>query len=130
MHLDELWHIGSDEVGLLPVVGHTPPGDAVQVTFFVLWQEPVGIQAPPTDKVAAVTVYDLPVVSKLPLSVIPQFGPIIWALPVGSMPTIDDVGKPRVYIQDVFVPPLMFVATARATTAWLPTPKTFMKYVG
>src|SRR5579859_997787 len=60
----------------------------------------------------------------------PQFGAISRPLPVTSMPTMADVGGPKVYRQSLFVPPTTFVATARAATGLLPTPKICMKYVG
>ena len=49
------------------------------------------------------------------------------------MPSIEALGVPSVYRQPYvvpFVPPLKFVATARAVIVSLLTPKTFMKNVG
>src|SRR6266446_5912708 len=85
---------------------------------------------PATETVLAWIVYEFPVVSKLPLSEIPQFGAIIFACPPASMPMIAEVGGPNVYRQLVLVPPYTLVATARAVTGWLLSPKICIKYVG
>jgi len=71
---------------------------------------------PATVIVLAVIEYAFPVVTKLPLSPIPQLGAIICACPPASMPMMADVGGPNVYMQVVLVPPETLVATARAVT--------------
>src|SRR5690348_17962157 len=70
-----------------------------------------------------------PLVLKSPLSTIPQFAASRTALPFMFTPSMLDVGGPSVYKQPLFGPPLVFVATARAVTTCLRTPKIFMKYV-
>jgi hypothetical protein len=74
-----------------------------------------------------ITLYLFPTVSRLPLSEIPQFGAFKIALPWASIPVIAFVGGPNVNKQLLLVPPLTFVATARAVTSWLLTPKICMK---
>ena len=84
---------------------------------------------PTTPKVAAFTVNAFPDVEKSPLSTIPQLGAFNVVFPLVLIPWMPAVLGAKVYKQPPLVPPLKFVATARAVIDPLLTPKTFMKYV-
>jgi hypothetical protein len=70
---------------------------------------------------------ELPVVSKSPLTTIPQLEAFRIAGPLILIPEMAEAGVPNVYKQPF---PPRFVATARAVIVSLFMDRTFMKYVG
>jgi hypothetical protein len=88
---------------------------------------PVLFQSPAIPKVPALTSSAFPLVSKFPLSIIPQLGPLSVAFPLMLTPSMLLDGAPKVYKQPFPFPPLTFVATARAVMVSVLVPKTLMK---
>ena len=116
---------GSAPAGILGV-GH----EAVGTLHVTVPPGPLETLLPDIPKVAAFTTRAFPLVLKLPLSTIPHVGAFKVALPLMLTPSMLAEGAPSVYRQPLLIPPLRFVATARAVIACLLIPRTFMKYVG
>src|SRR5690348_15208958 len=112
---------GSAAAGV-PYTGQGPVSAQVTVPPGPLW-----FALPETPNESAFTISLFPFVLKSPLSTIPQFAAFRTALPFMFTPSMLEVGGPNVYKHPLFGPPLVFVATARAVTTCLVTPKIFMK---
>jgi hypothetical protein len=120
---------GSVAAGI-PVDGQGPAW-ALHVTALFVQVEPeppVSEEVPATPKVPAQTVSAPPLVLKLPLSAIPQVRAFKVACPLMLTPSMEELGGPSVYKQPPpVVAPLKFVATARAVSVSLLTPRILMK---